>query len=234
MFEMKHIYKNRILTSAFRVRYSLLFCLLFFVTTLTAAAGFNEGMYYFDNSKVKFQSVRFVDGDTTNCQTIVFEMIPVKDTQWWQLDLSEKLSGIDHYAFIESDMPADTVMMNPRHFVDSLSTVLEDSFKSTILYGMNRTKYGVHYDENNNQSWVYCPMSHDFSTNGYWRPVDSYEAEPSRTLPIIYINTKDSTDVTTKDYYIAGTLWIDNCDIEGYELLGSEKKPLDMELKGRG
>ncbi len=200
----------------------------------TFAYEFYAGTYYFDNSKVKFSSVRFVAGDTTSCSTVVFEMTPVDGKDWWEFTLSEKLSGIDHFTFIDSELAADTLMQTPKLFVDSLAGVMGDSFKSTILYGVDRNKYGNHYDSHNNPSWVFCPLYNRPYTNGYWRPIDSYEATPSGTLPLICINTVDSQDIVSKEDYIAGALWLNANDIVGYESLGSEEEPLDIEIRGRG
>lgn len=198
------------------------------------AMDFNAGTYYFDNSKVKFSSVRFVAGDTTSCSTIVFEMTPVDGKDWWEFTLSEKLSGIDHFTFIDSELAADTLMQTPKFFVDSLASIMGDSFKSTILYGFEREVYGNHYDSHNYPSWVFCPLYNSPNTNGYWRPIDSYDGTPSGTVPIIHINTQDSLDISSKEDYIAGTFWLDNCGIEDYDTMASELEPLDLEIRGRG
>ena len=200
----------------------------------TFALDFKAGTYYFDNSKVKFSSVRFVAGDTTSCSTVVFEMTPVDGKDWWKFTLSEKLSGIDHFTFIDSELTADTLMQTPKIFVDSLADIMGDSFRSTILYGFEREVYGNHYDSHNYPSWVFCPLYNIPNTNGYWRPIDSYDATPSGTLPLVFINTQDSMPIITKTDYINGALWINNCGIEGYESLGDEIKPLEIEIKGRG
>lgn len=198
------------------------------------AYDFYAGTYYFDNSKLKFNSVRFVAGNNADTCTMVLEMNPVDGRQWWKFSLSKKLSGIDHYCFIDSDTPSDTFAMVPRQYVDSLSLALGDEFQSTLLFGVDSNIWGNHYDGNNYPSWVFCPSFKIPNTNGYWRPIDSYDATPSGTLPLVHVNTTDSLDIFSKDYYIKGTFWLDNCGIEGYESLGSEEKPLDLEIKGRG
>lgn len=195
---------------------------------------FKIGTYYFDNSKTKFSSVRFVAGNNADTCTMVLEMNPVDGRQWWKFSLSKKLSGIDHYCFIDSDMPSDTFAMVPRQYVDSLSLALGDEFKSTLLFGVDSNIWGNNYDGNNYPSWVFCPSFKIPNTNGYWRPIDSYDATPSGTLPLVYINTEDSLDIVSKEDYINAYLWINNCGIEGYESLGSEEAPLDIEIKGRG
>lgn len=200
------------------------------------AYDFTAGKYYFDNSKVKFNNVKFVAGDSTNCRTIVYNMKPVNDREWWVLSLKQKLTGVDNYTFIElsdSINPIDTILMTPRQFIDSLSNTLRNSLKCTILYGIDTQEYGVHYDKNNKPSWVFCPLHNLSYTNGYWRPQDSYGIRPSRTLPLIYINT-NLKPITTKNHYINGTLWLDNCGIEGYESLGSTTEQLEIEIKGHG
>lgn len=54
---------------------------------------------------------------------------------------------------------------------------------------------------------------------------DSFLHNPSDyisgTLPVMYITTTDSVPVTSKDYYLTGTYYLDNLGIEGFESIGS-------------
>ena len=199
------------------------FALLLLLFQAATAMNFDAGVYHFDNRKVKFQSVRFVAGNDSKHTTIVYDMLAETGKEWWQFRLNETLTDVDYYAFIESDMPADTIMMTPRLFMDSLKN---EGIRSTML----KESYAWAY---NYPGWVFCPVFNVPDCDGYWRPVNSYDGVPSRTVPIIHINTQDSVDIATKEYY-PGKMWIDNCDIEGYESLGTDAEPLDMEIKGRG
>ncbi|MCR4852200.1 MAG: CotH kinase family protein [Prevotella sp.] len=54
----------------------------------------------------------------------------------------------------------------------------------------------------------------------------------SGTLPVMFIKT--DAPVTSKEYYVNGTYYIDALGLEGYESLGSAETPLQLQIKGRG
>lgn len=56
----------------------------------------------------------------------------------------------------------------------------------------------------------------------------------SGTLPVLYINTQYSEAIVSKNYYIAGTYYLDNLGLEGFESIGSKEEPLSLQIKGRG
>ena len=58
--------------------------------------------------------------------------------------------------------------------------------------------------------------------------------QPSGTLPVLHIDTEGYVAVTSKDEYVRGTYWLDPCDLPDVQALGSEAKPLALQIKGRG
>lgn len=62
----------------------------------------------------------------------------------------------------------------------------------------------------------------------------AYAVNPSGTLPVMYITTENQTPVTSKDYYLNATYYLDAKGIAGYDNIGSASAPLNMEIKGRG
>ena len=56
----------------------------------------------------------------------------------------------------------------------------------------------------------------------------------SGTLPVLYVTTENEEEITSKDYYLTATYWLDAMGIEGYENVGSAAKPLATQIKGRG
>ena len=64
--------------------------------------------------------------------------------------------------------------------------------------------------------------------------VSAFAVNPSGTLPVLYITTENKTPVTSKDYYLNATYYLDAKGIAGYENIGSASAPLNMEIKGRG
>ena len=56
----------------------------------------------------------------------------------------------------------------------------------------------------------------------------------SGTLPVLHIQTENNTPITSKDYYLNATYYLDALGLAGYQSLGSASAPLTMEIKGRG
>lgn len=61
-----------------------------------------------------------------------------------------------------------------------------------------------------------------------------YAVNPSGTLPVLYITTENNTPITSKDYYLNASYYLDAKGIAGYDNIGSAAAPLTMEIKGRG
>lgn len=62
----------------------------------------------------------------------------------------------------------------------------------------------------------------------------SYAAEPSGTLPLLYINTENGAAITSKEDYINASLYLDANGISGLEPVGSAEAPVSLKIKGRG
>ena len=188
------------------------------------ALDFNTGSYYFDNSKTQFSSVRFVAGNQAT--TLVLEMDSIEGKPWWQFSLGETLTDIDYYAFIESDIEADTIVMSPRQFIDNL--------KADTLTHVRCTKLKASSDNAYQPGWVFCTFSGLPDCNGYWRSVESYDATISGTLPVIYITTDSMKPILTKTEYLPATYYIDNMGHEEVASVGSEVEPQALQIRGRG
>lgn len=60
-------------------------------------------------------------------------------------------------------------------------------------------------------------------------------AQPTGTLPVIYINTEGGVDVPSKhEPYVMATYYIDPCGAEGIEAIGTAEAPLPLQIRGRG
>ena len=206
----------------------VLFCLLYLTLfSVCHALDFRPGIYYFDNSKMNFNTVKFVAGNVESKQTVVYNMKLSSDSSKWQVTIKNRLSNIDYYTFIDSDIPANKYNITPQELIDSLNRAMNNNLRRTILKESHEWSFNSPY-------WVFCPLYNINHSDGYWRPHDSFNIYPSRTVPLMYINTQDSMPILSKEQYINGTLWIDNCDIEGIDSLANEESPLQIEIKGRG
>ncbi len=201
-------------------------CLASLCVTKGHADVFESGTYYFDNSKINYDNVEFATFDTVNVVVKVYQMSPPADGGcWWQLTL-EELASCDLYSFIESDADSGT-------FNEAVNDFIENHTSRHTLMGMWREINPLTHPHLS--GYVYCPILNDAQeSDGYWRTQESYNATASGTLPVIHINTQGSCPVTTKDYYIDATLWIDNCGSDAFQSLGSEENPLELSIKGRG
>lgn len=57
---------------------------------------------------------------------------------------------------------------------------------------------------------------------------------PSGTLPVLYINTENNQQITSKENYVKATYYLEPNNVEGIEAIGSKAKPLDLQIRGRG
>ena len=56
----------------------------------------------------------------------------------------------------------------------------------------------------------------------------------SGTQPVMYINTENSTPITSKEEYLQATYYLDPMGCEGIDALGSTDNQLALEIRGRG
>jgi len=56
----------------------------------------------------------------------------------------------------------------------------------------------------------------------------------SGTLPVMYINTKESAPIESKEDYVEATYYLDNLGLKGYKSIASQDLPDTLQIKGRG
>ncbi len=61
-----------------------------------------------------------------------------------------------------------------------------------------------------------------------------YAAEPSGSLPLLYINTENGAAITSKEDYVNASLYLDANGVSGVEPVGSADAPVSLKIKGRG
>ncbi len=62
----------------------------------------------------------------------------------------------------------------------------------------------------------------------------SHAISYSGTLPVLYIETANRQEITSKDYYLQGTYYLDPMGAADIEAIGTKDSPLTLEIKGRG
>lgn len=61
-----------------------------------------------------------------------------------------------------------------------------------------------------------------------------YAISYSGTLPVLHIETANRQEITSKDYYLQGTYYLDPMGAADIEAIGTKDSPLTLEIKGRG
>lgn len=202
----------------------LLLAILIYFSANCYALEFKAGIYFFDNSKLHFDNVKMVL--SANGHVSVHKMTHLPGNIRWYVSLNNNMTNLDGFCFINSNIAAGNYNQEIDVFLNYLQTneqgFRQTKVRKTIAYVPNLV------------GWVFCPLNDAEISDGYWRPQDSYNVEPSRTVPLIYINTQNAVTIADKENYIDGTFWLDNCGIQGYESMGSESNPLIIQIKGRG
>ena len=201
------------------------------------ALEFRAGNYYFDNTKLQFDSVKFVLGNDST--THIYDMTKLQDKNWWVVELNQDINDIERYCFLCGNIAAGVYNISPDSILvqkDTIQndTIQNDSTQNNNISSLRRTMlFPVNINILPNYvlpNWIFFPLNDDEISNGYWRTTSSYDAVPSMTLPLVHINTEDSLPITTKDYYLGANLWIE----DEQHALGSPESPLAIEVKGRG
>ena len=191
-----------------------------------SALDLTAGSYFFDNSRQHFTQVKMIVGNVTETGkfTRVYDMTAVPDRDWWQATIDTDVNNATYFTFVETDVPSGAYDIRLNIFLDSLKNANDGTLRQTNLISK------ADIDWSKSSIWVFYPINDRTHSNGYWRPDFSYDAIISGTLPVIHLNTKDSVTISSKDNYIAGSLWIEDAS----QPLGSSDEPLTIEVKGRG
>lgn len=59
-------------------------------------------------------------------------------------------------------------------------------------------------------------------------------ANPSGSLPVMYITTEGNVPIESKENYVKGSYYLDPMGAEGVEAFGTADKPLALQIRGRG
>ena len=159
------------------------------------ALNLKAGEYCFDNSRQHFTQVKMIVGNVTLADkfTQVYDMKRVTNRDWWQATIDTDINNANYFTFVETDVPTGYYATDLATFLDSLENACGGFLRRTNLVSK------VAIDRSISSRWVFCPINDRSQSNGYWRPDYSYDATASGSLPIIYLNTKDSVTVASKD-----------------------------------
>ncbi len=196
--------------------YSLL--IIFFVAISANALDIPQGTFYFDNSLTKYSNVKFVYGSDSKPETHVQSMTHDEGNRW-KITIPQTVTDMYRYTFANTSLADGKIEK-------TFSTVKEEISKT---YNENRT---ATTDKTIIVGGIFVPETGDNWAQGNWTTLNT--TAYSGTLPVLFITTENNTPVTSKEYYINATYYLDNMGIDSYKSFGSVDNQLPLEIRGRG
>lgn len=194
-----------------------------------------KGTIYFDNSVTKFSTVRFAYGPESTKGTVLVTM-KNEGNDIWSYTFSKQVNNMYRYIFCETTLQDGTHDYTFGAFKDYIANDRGERRTATSEKTI-RTDYIFVPEANTNNNWY----------QGKWVAKDEFDnsdSDPelpkancnphSGTVPVFYLNTDGKVEITSKEEYLPGTLYIDALDNQGYSSVGSASSPVVTEVKGRG
>ena len=198
-------------------RIQLLLLCFFCAEHLCHALDIPQGTFYFDNSITHYQpTVKFIYGSDQKNITYIVSMTDEGNNRW-SVSFQETVKDMYRYVFAATSMSDGVYEQSFSSIKDYISNTLNES--RTITDDTPIPIGGI-YTPTNNEKWA----------SAEWRTSDANAF--SGTLPVLYINTTET--VSSKEYYVDGTYYLDAMGVDGYESIGSAEEPLPLQIKGRG
>ena len=203
--------------------------ILTFIATISMAlvafaVDIPAGTFYFDNSKTKYDHVKFVYGNNSPAETFIVSMTHIDGSDHWSITFPEKVTNIYRYTFACTSLPDGKDDRSFNTVKDYISLTLNELRTAT------RSDYIP-------EGGIFVPDSGDNWAQGSWQ-TPSNPVDPSKpysgTLPVMFINTEGGTAITSTEAYVSATCYIDNLGLDGYKSMGSADAPVVLQIKGRG
>jgi len=179
-----------------------------------------KGTFYFDNSLTGYAQVKFVYGSDSRAETYIVTMTD-EGNDLWSITFPEKVSDMYRYTF------ANTGLADGK--IDKSFSAVKDEISNTYYEYRTATT-----DREIIVGGTYTPLSGDNWAQGYWKSPNANEIGYSGTLPVMFIDTENGIDITSKDEYINATYYIDNMGVEGVESIASPDSAFALQIRGRG
>lgn len=214
----------------------LLFTFILLTISVYSQVDLPAGTIYYDNSKTQFSTVKLVYGYENARKGCAVITMTKGDDNVWSYTFNERIDNVYRYFFANTTLKDGKYGQTFSEFKDYVS--IDRAEKRTATTDKFVTSGYIFVPENNsNGNWF----------QGEWMTIKEFERENdssnlpvatcnpnSGTVPVIYLKTDDGKDITSKDEYVKGTLYIDALNNEGYSNTGSKESPVVTELKGRG
>ena len=215
--------------------------LLLFVAVLAAISAYSavtlpKGTIYYDNSVTNFEFVKFVYGYDDTTQGSIVVTMTKGENNVWSYTFSSNVRNVERYFFSGTKLADGTYKQTISTFKDYIVNDRSE-IRTATLTSTFRTNYIFVPEDNTNNNWfqgTWMAYS-DFKEKEDNSNLPTATCNPnSNTVPVVYLTTNDGKDITSKEEYVQGTIFVDAKGIAGYENAGSASAPLVTELKGRG
>ena len=218
------------------MRKLLLLLSLFFAAICTCSAvDIPKGTIYFDNSVTKYKTVKFAYGYENATKGIILVTMTKGENDIWSYKFNNSVTNVYRYIFLETSKTDKTYKQTFSSFKDEITS--NGEIRTATTDKDIRSNYIFVPQNNADRNWYqgsWMSLS-DFNDQEEDSGTQTAICNPNAgTLPVVYLTTNDGKDITSKEEYVEGTIYIDAKGIEGYSNAGSASAPLVTELKGRG
>ena len=206
------------------------------ISTCSAALNIPRGTIYYDNSVTNFEFVKFVYGYENTTQGSIVVSMTKGENNVWSYTFSSNVRNVERYFFSGTKISDGTYKQEISTFKDYIVNDRKE-IRTATLTNTFRTNYIFVPEDNTNKNWyqgTWMSLT-DFKEKEDNSTLPSATCNPnSNTVPVVYLTTDNGKDITSKEEYVTGTIFVDAKGIAGYENAGSASAPLVTELKGRG
>ena len=206
------------------------------ISTCSAALNIPKGTIYYDNSITNFEFVKFVYGYENTTQGSIVVSMTKGENNVWSYTFSSNVRNVERYFFSGTKLSDGTYNQTISTFKDYIANDRSE-IRTATLTSTFRTNYIFVPEDNTNKNWyqgTWMSLT-DFKEKEDNSNLPAATCNPnSNTVPVVYLTTDNGKDITSKEEYVTGTIYVDAKGIAGYENAGSASAPLVTELKGRG
>ena len=218
------------------MRKLLLLLSLFFAAICTCSAvDIPRGTIYFDNSVTKYKTVKFAYGYENATKGTILVTMTKGENDIWSYKFNNSVTNVYRYIFLETSKTDKTYKQTFSSFKDEITS--NGEIRTATTDKNIRSNYIFVPQNNADRNWYqgsWMSLS-DFNDQEEDSGTQTAICNPNAgTLPAVYLTTNNGKDITSKEEYVDGTIYIDAKGIEGYSNAGSASAPLVTELKGRG
>ena len=206
------------------------------ISTCSAALNIPRGTIYYDNSVTNFEFVKFVYGYENTTQGSIVVSMTKGENNVWSYTFGSNVRNVERYFFSGTKISDGTYKQEISTFKDYIVNDRKE-IRTATLTNTFRTNYIFVPEDNTNKNWyqgTWMSLT-DFKEQEDNSTLPSATCNPnSNTVPVVYLTTDNGKDITSKEEYVTGTIYVDAKGIAGYSDAGSKASPIVTELKGRG